>query len=313
MVKCRFFRKEDFLLWNEFVENSKLNSFLFLRSYMDYHSDRFEDQSLLFFDNDKLIALLPANRKGWELFSHAGLTFGGLILSKKLRSDKVYEVFHVMRDFLLENGISRVIYKAVPYFMCNVPSQEDIYFLNILGAKLIRRDLTSIIYKDQNIKFSKGRRALISKAKKNNVLIEESKDWAAFHNILSEALLKHNTRAIHSVDELKLLHDRHENNIKLYMAYHNNVPVSGALMFYYDAVVHTQYLANSEAGRAIGALDLLINTLIDDFNLSNNDVFSFGISTENNGLYLNQGLLAQKESFGARSAVIDVYSWDLND
>ena len=39
--------------------------------------------------------------------------------------------------------------------------------------------------------------------------------------------------------------------------------------------------------------------------------FSFGISTEQAGQYLNEGLIAQKEGFGARTVVHDFYEWNL--
>ena len=50
--------------WNDFVKNSKNTHFFFQRDYMEYHSDRFEDFSLMILDEtDKLIAILPANVK----------------------------------------------------------------------------------------------------------------------------------------------------------------------------------------------------------------------------------------------------------
>jgi hypothetical protein len=53
---------------------------LFHRDFMEYHSDRFQDYSLLIFEEDKLIAVLPANRVEDRL-SHQGLTYGGLVYS----------------------------------------------------------------------------------------------------------------------------------------------------------------------------------------------------------------------------------------
>jgi len=42
--------------WNAFVATSKNGTFLFNRGYMDYHSHRFEDCSLMFF---AMVASLP--------------------------------------------------------------------------------------------------------------------------------------------------------------------------------------------------------------------------------------------------------------
>ena len=46
--------------WNDFVSESSNGTFLFLREYMEYHADRFTDYSLLVYDGNKLLALLPA-------------------------------------------------------------------------------------------------------------------------------------------------------------------------------------------------------------------------------------------------------------
>ena len=50
---------------------------------MEYHADRFTDYSLLVYDGNKLLALLPANRSGDVLYSHAGLTYGGVIARRQ--------------------------------------------------------------------------------------------------------------------------------------------------------------------------------------------------------------------------------------
>ena len=68
--------------WNEFVERSKNGTFLFHRSYMDYHADRFTDHSLMVWNKGRLSALLPANEHDGTLYSHQGLTYGGLITNQ---------------------------------------------------------------------------------------------------------------------------------------------------------------------------------------------------------------------------------------
>ena len=71
-------------------------------------------------------------------------------------------------------------------------------------------------------------------------------------------------------------------------------------------VVHTQYLASSAEGKRDGALDLLLHNLITVV-YADRSYFDFGVSTENGGGYLNEGLIFQKEGFGARSVVYDTY------
>ena len=73
--------------WNGFVALAKNGTFLIDRRFMDYHSDRFADFSIMFYDEkNRLVALLPANRKGDSVCSHRGLTYGGLVMGDCLRS-----------------------------------------------------------------------------------------------------------------------------------------------------------------------------------------------------------------------------------
>ena len=56
---------------------------------MEYHKERFEDFSLLVFDKVKLVAVLPANRVDNKVYSHQGLTYGGLVYASKLKIEKI--------------------------------------------------------------------------------------------------------------------------------------------------------------------------------------------------------------------------------
>ena len=57
MLRIEKFQQEKVQLWNNFNKNAKNGLFMFDRSYMDYHRDRFKDHSLMFYDEDKLIAI----------------------------------------------------------------------------------------------------------------------------------------------------------------------------------------------------------------------------------------------------------------
>ena len=69
--------------WDNFVANTKNATFLHLRGYMDYHSDRFNDYSLIALKNNRIIGALPANRENSTLFSHKGLTYGSWLVPTK--------------------------------------------------------------------------------------------------------------------------------------------------------------------------------------------------------------------------------------
>lgn len=293
--------------WNIFNKSSKNGIFMFDRNYMDYHADRFIDHSLMFYEDSKLIALLPLNIKDSILYSHQGLTFGGFIVDYSMRQQKMIECFERLQEYMHDNGFSRLIYKSVPHIYHKVSAEEDLYALFRSGAVVSRVDCSATIYLKNPIRFSELRKRGVKKALKNELQIESSINFQAFVTLLNEVLqTRHNTQAVHSAEELELLHSRFKDNIALYVAKQNNEILAATLLFIYPNLVHTQYLAVNDRGREIGALDLLIKTLIDKYSTTK-QYFDFGISTENNGLFLNEGLIAQKEGFGARTIVHNFY------
>src|SRR5262249_47787360 len=129
--------------WDEFVARSKNGTFLFRRDYMDYHADRFHDSSLMAFQRNHLIAVLPANREGDALVSHGGLTYGGFVAGDRLRTAHVLDLFAALLDHAREAGVRTVTYKPVPHIYHRVPAEEDLYALFRQRARLVRRDVSS--------------------------------------------------------------------------------------------------------------------------------------------------------------------------
>lgn len=297
---------------NDFVKNSKNSHFFFQRDYMEYHSDKFEDFSLMVFDeSDKLIAILPANIKEDILYSHQGLTFGGFLVDDRMKTETMLEIFESLKHFLKEQNIKKIVYKCIPYIYHLKPSEEDRYALFKNDAKLIRRDVTSTIDLTEQVRYSKGRKWTINKAKKESIQTFESDDYETFWELLTGVLeSNHEAKPVHTLEEIKKLAAFFPKNIKLFLAKKDERIVSGALIYENQNIVHTQYLANSEEGREFGALDLLIDYLIKDI-YKNKKYFDFGISNEDAGRYLNTGLIAQKEGFGARAVVHDFYELEI--
>ena len=73
----RLYEGNDYENWNAFIGQAKNATFLFHRDFMEYHSDRFQDYSLIVLDGEKWVAVLPANVVENQVFSHQGLTYGG--------------------------------------------------------------------------------------------------------------------------------------------------------------------------------------------------------------------------------------------
>lgn len=306
LITIKKYEKTDKEIWNEFIKKSKNGTFMLNRDFMDYHSDRFVDFSLMFYEENKLIALLPLSLHEKEVVSHGGLTYGGIISDFSMKQSKMIECFSVMKDYLKSNGIQKLIYKKIPYIYFDSCCDEDLYALFLNEAKLIKKEASCAINLANPIKMSKGRKAQISRAKREGVEIVKSLDFDTFINLENKVLNeRHNTSAVHSALELELLKSRFNEEIELYCAMYKDEMIAGCVLFVYENIVHTQYLAANEVSRKIGALDLLIKFLMDKYD--SKKYFDFGISTENCGKYLNEGLMSQKESFGARTFCYETY------
>lgn len=311
-MEIRRYRREDKELWNSFVSKARNATFLFDRNYMDYHADRFDDNSFMFYHKGKLKAVLPANVAGDTLYSHQGLTYGGLLLDKKATVEDVLECFDSMNSWLRENGISKVVYKALPWIYQQYPSEEDLYALTWkCKAQLISRNIASTIIIDNKLKFAESRKSGIRKALSLNIEVGESNDVDVFWHVLEDNLgNRYNAKPVHTASEMKLLMSRFPNNIKLYVAKMNGEIVGGTLIYVTPQVVHTQYISASVEGKKHGALDLLFDYIINKV-YANCRYFDFGKSTEQGGAYLNEPLIFQKEGFGGRGVCYDWYQWEL--
>lgn len=294
--------------WNDFAHASKNGTFLHLRDYMDYHSDRFRDHSLLFVDgNDKLAALLPANEEDGTLISHGGLTYGGVITGAQMTASRMLEAFDALVAYARKAGISRVVYKTIPSLYHKLPADEDRYALFRHKAALNRCDVLSVVDQRQRLPYQERRTRKIKQARGASLAIEESRDFAAFWRVLEQNLsTRHGKKPVHSCAEIELLAGRFPDHIRLHICRDAEEVLAGVVIYDTGLAAHAQYIAASERGKQLGALDLVFAELLEVVYVEHR-YFDFGISTEQNGQHLNIGLVEQKEGFGARTLVHDHY------
>lgn len=300
-------------VWDEFVKQSKNGTFLFLRGYMDYHEERFNDKSIMIWDANQLMALLPGNEEGDKYISHGGLTYGGLITDFSMKTPVMLKIFHEVLVYLREISISKFIYKSIPYIYHRMPAEEDRYALFLCGAKLVRRDVLAVVPRRERPPYQERRIRAIKKAKKSCIEVCQSQDFEGFWIILTDLLLeKYGIAPVHSLSEIQLLSGRFSDNIKLYAAFRGKRMLSGVVIYETDNVAHVQYIAANQEGKEYGALDLVFDHLLTGVYMDNK-FFDFGISNERNDFLLNKGLIDQKEGFGGRAVVHDQYEIDLAD
>ncbi|MGM9870124.1 MAG: GNAT family N-acetyltransferase [Sodaliphilus sp.] len=296
-------------VWDEFVASCVNATFMHQRAYMDYHSHRFTDCSLMAYNDGKLIAVMPANRRLGIIYSHQGLTYGGWLYKlKHFDGTVMMKLMESTMEWMQANGFVIWNYKSVPHIYHRYPAEEDLYALFRVGAEISESNLSTSVLLSNPLPFDRGNKSGVNVALKAGVEVAQSDDWEAYWQILCEVLeARHQTAPVHSVEEIKLLHSRFPDNIRLYTASLAGKPVAGVVMFYTHTVAHSQYIASNEQGRRVKALPLLFHYLIAEAKEMGKTYFDFGISNENHGLLLNEGLLQQKSRLGGRGIVYNTY------
>ncbi len=285
--------------WDAFVQRAPNGLMLFRRGYMDYHADRFTDASLWLSEDGRPVAVLPASRDGDTVVSHGGLTFGGLVLAPGTRLATVVEAIAALREHARATGLRSLLYKQTPAFLSDPVASPDDYALHRAGATLVRVEPNLVVDLSSCPPLQERRVRSARRAQRLGVEVRESDELAAFWQILEPVLARHGVRPVHTVDEIALLRSRFPDEITLRGAYLDGTLVAGSVLYRYGHVLHSQYSAAAEAGRDAGALDLVFTSLLDELQAPMRWL-SFGISSEQGGAVLNEGLTAWKEGFGAR-------------
>ncbi len=275
---------------------------------MDYHSDRFQDFSLMVYKNDKLIAVLPANKVDSRLYSHQGLTYGGFIYKKNFKSMDAIQCYRAILKFLNDGGIHDLTLKELPSIYLHNPTNNPLAYLFFkTNAELIRTDLHSVI--DMKHKsYSNSRKEGVKRGAKANLRVEESDSFDLFWNtiLIPNLTSKHGVKPVHSLEEITLLKARFKKNIRQFNVLLDENIVGGTTVFETEQVAHCQYISGNADKNELGSLDFLHHHLIETV-FKNKQYFDFGTSNINAGQQINEGLLFWKEGFGARSIPQEFY------
>ena len=321
MTNIRRYTVEDKPLWDAFVAKSRNSTFLFLRNYMEYHRQRFTDHSLLCFDKKgRLIAILPANESLDEegnkrLVSHQGLTYGGLVLSEHTSASDVLSIMEALVEYASREHFSYILYKALPTIYHRLPTQEDLYALFRLGAKLEACNLACTVFlqADPPVPMERRRQRGVRKALEKGYKTEDGNLQEFWPIMVNNLQTRYHALPTHSLEEMQYLQNQFPNQIVCTIARDGNgIAQAGAVAFLTACVAHIQYGHATPQGKKDGALDLLYTRLIDRYRQQGFRYFDFGTSNEQGGRILNESLIAQKEGFGGRGVICPTYKIVLN-
>jgi len=299
-------------IWDDFIPKTANGTFLHLRKYMDYHSDRFDDYSLMFYNGARLIGVLPAHKIQRDIYSHNGLTYGDFLFSDKIKLEVKIQILKTAFLYLIKNNFKFLHIKSIPYVFQNFMGQDNAFLYYKFDAKLTKI-LPFFVLDKATYKLSQIRKKSINRTKNWNLKIEQNKDFLPdFWHIVEDNLSnRYKAKPVHSLGEMRLLMNRFSENIKLYTIFLDNELISGALVYLFKNTLHFQYVHSIENNKKRMATDVMINEIIKQ-NIDNYNFISIGSSEVGDG-QINKGLGYWKESFGSKLINQYFYSFDLQN
>lgn len=300
-------------LWDGICSIAPMATFLHTRRFLSYHGNRFNDASVMLVDeHDRVIALFPAAADPSDkraIFSHPGITYGGLLSTGYVRGARVIEALELVARHFRIQGFETMKYKAVPYIYYRRPCADDSYALFRLQAVRYRCDLSCAIDLRSRGAVSERRSRGLKKAQRKGVtLLTGNNHMDRFWPVLEENLLvRHGVKPIHTLSEMVGLARLFPMNIRTVLAVIRDRVVAGLVCFITDTVAHAQYIASNEEGQAVSALDKVFTFCIEEARTLGLRFFDFGISTESEGTSLNEGLYQFKSEFGGGGVVHEFY------
>lgn len=299
--------------WDRFVSASKNGLFFFQRKFVDYHAEKIEDKSVMIFEGDELIGLLPlAKGPSKTLVSHSGLTFGGLIYRNGLDLEKLEEILRAIFLYLKDQFVDRVVIKQPPAIY-NSDAYNELkfaYFKN--GGHIKDVYPTSYIDFNEPSTWQQRRKRQANKALKKNIEIKIDNDFCSFWNeiLIPNLQLRYHRNPVHSIEEIQLLQKRFPEQILQVNAYYLGKICTGITIFKFEGVVKLQYISSNELGKSYGALDLIMKNLqLPDF--LGNQIIDMGTSMIPETERINRGVFDWKMGFGAKITLYETYSFVL--
>lgn len=318
-LSVEYYTEKNEQEWDKFVSVYSMNgTFLQTRRFINYHSvDKFKDCSLCVRKGKELVAVCLGCKVEVEgetyFWGHQGSTFGGICVSEKIYSATLMnELIEAIEEFLISENFTKIYYKIVPAIFQRKSSELIDYFLykkNYHCYSELNYYLTLSKFGDNVIgQFSSSKRRDYRYALKYNLKflkLTEKEEIREYYSVLHKNLKRLNVNVVHSLEDLfDLFYNRFPYEIEFYAVKFDNKIIAGSMIFLFDKrIFHTQYLSSDERYLKLYPMDFLIKNLIETAIENNYHYFSFGISTEDRGKYLNFGLSKFKEGFGAEFAI----------
>lgn len=302
--------------WDSFVRRSDYGALQNSRIYLDYHGDRFSDESVIVTQGDEIRAVFPAARPWSEntIVSHPGAAYGDLVLDSSVRSSEVPGMAACLLEFYRSMGRNRLFLRPSWPWLQRRHDDTFVYELLRRGARVVPWQLVSVVDLRTRLALSSRRRRAVQQARRTLNVRSGVEPLPVFWDILESRLWNsHTTTPTHTLAEISDLSERLGPNFELWTAWEGSDLVSGVVCLQEPWYVHFQYIAASDRGRECGATDLLMERIMIDAQERGVQAASLGSSVNPSDKSVNEGLLRFKAEFGASAMNVPALILDLTE
>ncbi len=316
-IEIERYKESLFHEWDEFVWQANNGTIFHTRKFLNYHpSERFEDHSLIFRKDNRVIALFPATIR-YEahrkiLTSHRGSSYGGIVTKFNLSIKDAFRIVETLIDYAHSNDFKGIELTPPPIIYFLRPSNYVDFALIKNGFGYRKREISSVIpltFSESDVlkTFSSESRRAVRRGIKLGVRVYESEDYLEFYEILKRNLkMRHNVQPTHTLEELLLLKKIFPDRIKLFGAYIDNELIAGVVIFVCnERVVLAFYISHNEERQQYRGVNCLFYEIIKWAIHHRFGHLDFGIFTVD--MAPNWGLGRFKESFGAQGVFRDTF------
>jgi len=290
------------------------NGHLMARSgFFRYHADRFEDASLFLRRGNRPLGVLPANRDGDVLWSHQGVSFGGLILHPRTHFAHVEAAVAALVGHLRTAGIKRLMYRPAPHTYHNFPREEDVFFLEQAGARRVDTKLHSmVICGEPSALRARTWSHTVRRGEEAGAVVRAGgdADLAPVWALVEQALERHGQQAVHSLQDIALLRARFPQGVAIALAESGRGELlAGQILFRWGRALTLLYVGDTAQGRELHAGTLVQDHLL---NAPENAGFWFDLGQwcDAGSRLGSEPLLRFKEAAGGR--LIQRHTWQLD-
>ncbi len=314
-IKILKIQSASYEQWEDFVEHSSNGTIFHLRRFLSYHrKGRYQDNSLVFKEKNKILALFPAAVIGDKLISHPGASYGGFVHRENLTLNKAIKIVKLLMEYARKNNFSGIEMTLPPLIYYKKPTDYISFSLFKNGFYLKKRELSGYIpLENQPFQiFKPEARTAARKAERGGVKILQSEDFDVFYSMLENNLgMRHNVKPTHTLRELKKLKKLFPERIILFSAYYKSKMIGGTVIFVANKnALLAFYISHNQEFQFLRPLNLLFMNVMEWGKKMGFRYLDLGTFTLN--MEPNFGLARFKESIGATGIFRDTYALELD-